>query len=123
MEKKTGNTVRTLAVEICDLTYKVASKQILDHVSIVADNHEFIGLIGPNGSGKTSILRHIYKALPIEKNVIFIGGKDQHEITSKESARQIAVMRQESATDFEYTVGEMVFMVVEDLRKLFYQSH
>ena len=50
------------AVEIRNLSYRIPSKEILRDVDLYARKNQFVGLIGPNGSGKTTILRHIYRA-------------------------------------------------------------
>lgn len=44
-------------VEIRDLSYKVPDMEILRDVSMRVEKEQFIGLIGPNGSGKTSLLK------------------------------------------------------------------
>lgn len=44
-------------VEVCGLSYTIAGQRILEDVSFVIDQDEFVGLIGPNGGGKTTLLR------------------------------------------------------------------
>ena len=97
-------------VEIRGLSYKAADTEILRDISMSVENRRFIGLIGPNGSGKTSLLKHIYRALPSEKRTIFIDNRELESYSYRETARQVTVMRQENSSDFDYSIFEMVLM-------------
>lgn len=106
-------------VEIRELSYQVLDAQILQDVSLRVRKNQFIGLIGPNGSGKTSLLKHIYRALPPQKRAVFLNGREIESYSYREAAQQITVMRQENASDFDYTILEMVLMGRSPYRKYF----
>ena len=97
-------------VRVIGLNYNVSTKKILDNIRIDVDNEKFVGIIGPNGSGKTSLLKHIYRALPDKGKKIYIHDKLLSQYKHKESARKITVMRQENQGEFNYTVMEIVLM-------------
>lgn len=84
-----------------------------------AEKNRFIGLIGPNGCGKTTILRHIYRALPVEQNHVFIRGQDIETMSFRAAAREVTVMRQENSSDFDYSILEMVLMGRSPHRRLY----
>lgn len=106
-------------VEIRDLSYKVPDMEILRDVSMRVENEQFIGLIGPNGSGKTSLLKHIYRALPPKKRTVFINGREVESYSYRETARHVTVMRQENSSDFDYSILEMVLMGRAPYRKYY----
>ncbi|MDY6073356.1 MAG: ABC transporter ATP-binding protein [Eubacteriales bacterium] len=106
-------------VEIRDLSYKVPDMEILRDVSMRVENEQFIGLIGPNGSGKTSLLKHIYRALPPQKRTVFINGREVESYSYRETARHVTVMRQENSSDFDYSILEMVLMGRAPYRKYY----
>ncbi len=106
-------------VEIRDLSYRVLDTQILQDISLRVGKNQFIGLIGPNGSGKTSLLKHIYRALPPQKRAVFLNGREVESYSYREAAQQVTVMRQENASDFDYTILEMVLMGRSPYRKYF----
>lgn len=108
-----------LKVEVRNLSYGVPSREILRQVSLRVDKNQFVGLIGPNGSGKTTLLKHIYRALPPEKKSVFINGREIEAFSYRETAKQVTVMRQENATDFDYTILEMVLMGRAPYRKFY----
>lgn len=106
-------------VEIRDLSYKVPDMEILRDVSMRVEKEQFIGLIGPNGSGKTSLLKHIYRALPPQKRTVFINGREVESYSYRETARHVTVMRQENSSDFDYSILEMVLMGRAPYRKYY----
>lgn len=106
-------------IRIENLSYQVLSQQILRDIRLRVESKQFVGLIGPNGSGKTTLLRHIYRALPTDKRTIFINDHALEEFSYRATARQVTVMRQENATDFDYTILEMVLMGRSPHRKFY----
>lgn len=44
-------------ISIQDLTFRYGTQTILEHVSLEVSRGEFVGLIGPNGGGKTTLLK------------------------------------------------------------------
>lgn len=106
-------------VEIRELSYHVPDMEILKDISMRAEAGQFIGLIGPNGSGKTSLLKHIYRALPSKKRTVFINGHEIESYSYRETARHITVMRQENFSDFDYSILEMVLMGRAPYRKYY----
>ena len=89
---------------------EVEAKKILDEVTLHASNGEFVGLIGPNGSGKSSLLRCIYRSLQPNAGLISIDGGDVTQMTVRDSARKTAVVLQETPSEFDFQVEEIVFM-------------
>ena len=70
----------------------------------------FAALIGPNGAGKSSLLRSIGRALEPTEGVIYLNDRDLKKTPAQEAARTMAVVPQETAVDFDFTVEELVMM-------------
>ncbi len=64
-------------IELCEITRRDTKVQrtILDHVSLRIDAGERIGLVGPSGSGKSSLLRAIAKLDPTESGTLLHCGQ------------------------------------------------
>lgn len=92
------------------LSYSIDQAQILCDVGLCIERGQFVGLVGPNGSGKSTLLRNIYRALNPDCGTIILDETDIRRLTYKQSAKRMSVLRQESSTDFDYTVQEMVSM-------------
>lgn len=97
-------------INIKNLSYKVKEKSILDDIYIDVYKNNFVGIIGANGSGKTTMLKHLYNALVPDKKVIFINGKALEEYSQNEVAQKLSVMKQENNNDFDYRVIDIVLM-------------
>lgn len=67
-------------------------------------------MIGPNSSGKTTLLKILDGIFNPERGNVFLGEKDMQRLSRAEIARQIAVVPQEMEFPFSFTVGEIVLM-------------
>ncbi|MFG3038343.1 ABC transporter ATP-binding protein [Streptomyces sp. NPDC048330] len=80
----------------------------LRSVDLTVGPGETVGLIGPNGSGKTTLLRCVYGTLVPTAGHATLDGDDLHALGPKARARRVATVPQDSATEFELTVRELV---------------
>jgi iron complex transport system ATP-binding protein len=94
-------------------------KKVLDGVELHAAAGELIGIIGPNGSGKSSLLRCVYRAIRPDAGVVLLNGKDVLSMKPRDAARKIGMVLQETATEFEFNVLEIVLMGREPHRSPF----
>lgn len=62
-------------VSIEDFTMKFGSKTVIDNLSFEINKGETFGLLGSNGSGKTTILRALLGIYPATKGKLLINGK------------------------------------------------
>ena len=79
-------------------------------VSLSVRPGEVVGLIGPNGSGKTSVVRAASRTLRPRAGRVLAGGRDLYRIPAREAARLVAVVPQGLAPTFGFTVLELVLM-------------
>lgn len=93
---------------IKNLNYLIDGTRILNDVSVQVEDGEFVGLVGPNGCGKTTMLKNVYKTYRPSRGAVFIGEKDVLDFRPKEMAREVAVMAQENSVEFDIEVMEMV---------------
>jgi iron complex transport system ATP-binding protein len=87
-----------------------APRSVVDGVSLTIPRGALVGLLGPNGSGKTTILRLLAGTLRPQRGNIRLGGRDLTAMSRSEIARRLAVVPQETQLAFEYTVIEIVLM-------------
>ena len=98
----------TLHVE--KVTWSVEEQTILRDVAVDVAAGELVGVLGPNGSGKASLLRCIYRALKPDAGYIALEGDSVWDLDAKEAARRTATVLQETPGEFEFVVWEMVLM-------------
>lgn len=71
---------------------------------------EVVGLVGPNGSGKTTAVRVASRTLPPWGGRVQVDGTDPYSISARNAARSVAVVPQEFAPAFSFTVLEVILM-------------
>jgi len=71
---------------------------------------EIFGVIGPNASGKTTLIRLLSKVLVPARGEIFLAGERLSGLSRASVARRVAVVPQDVPSGFPYTVEELVLM-------------
>ncbi len=74
-----GPTPGEAALEVGDLTVSFAGRVVLDDVSFTMRRGEFTGLIGSNGTGKTTLLRAILGLQAPSAGSIRIGDRERRQ--------------------------------------------
>ena len=95
-----------MRIEVNDLTFSAGGKRILNGVSAVFEGPRIYGIIGPNGCGKTTLLRHIYRQYPAHGH-IRVDGLPLERYAIRDYARRVAVMMQ-SYPEADLRVAEIV---------------
>ncbi|MGX1760645.1 ABC transporter ATP-binding protein [Streptomyces lydicus] len=99
-----------MRIEITDLSVEVAGRRLVHDITLRAGSGRMVGLVGPNGSGKSTLLRCVYRALRPAAGTVRLDGADLHAMDAREGARLLAALPQESGTEFDFTVAEVVAM-------------
>lgn len=82
----------------------------LRDVTMEVAQGEFVGVIGPNGCGKTTLLRVAAGTLLPEAGKIRLQGRPLQGIARRQLARTVACLPQHVAVDLAFTVHELVLM-------------
>ena len=90
------------------LTVTVQGRALVRALSLDVPAGRIVGLVGPNGSGKSTALRCVYRALRPDGGTVWLGGEDLSELSLRHSARRVAALTQESSTELDFTVAEIV---------------
>lgn len=96
---------------ICkNISYSIKDKKILNNVSIDVKGNKFYSILGPNGCGKTTLLKTIYRILKPLSGQILLNNKNIEDIRLKDSAKEMAVVAQFNDINFDCNVGDMVML-------------
>ena len=83
---------------------------VIRGVSLEVPDGGFVGLLGPNGSGKTTMLRVLAGTVAPSAGTVKLDGTPLAQIPRTLLARRMAVVPQETRLAFEFTVLEIVLM-------------
>ena len=94
-------------IEVKNLTKNYKKKKAIDGLSFNVYEGEILGLLGPNGSGKTTTINCILQLLKYDRGTIKIFGKEMKP-DSYDIKKDIGVIFQEVAVFDELTVYENI---------------
>ena len=94
----------------CGLTHAFGAHAVVSDVEIEVGGGELLVVVGPNGSGKTTVVRILSGVLDPQRGNVELDGRDLVGLGRTEIARALAVVPQELLVPFPFTVYEMVAM-------------
>ena len=86
------------------------NKNILNDISLSVHQGEILGILGPNGTGKTTFIKCVNRILPPASGGAFFEEKNLAALTPKEIAKIIAYVPQYTDNYFTMTVIDTVML-------------
>ena len=99
-----------LSVVFDHMTFGYDDKIILEDVSLTIDQPGLLCILGPNGVGKTTIVKNINKLLKPKSGHVYVNGKDVGDMKLLEIARIMAFVPNSSSSVFSMSVAESILM-------------
>jgi iron complex transport system ATP-binding protein len=99
-----------LAVQVKHLRVSFGRQPVLGDLSLEVPEGAFFIIIGPNSSGKTTLLKTLAGAIRPEQGQVEIWGTPVSHYSRKALARLVAVVPQRVPTDIPFTIQEVVLM-------------
>lgn len=97
-------------IELQHISVSFGSREILRDISTKVESGRITAVMGPNGCGKTTLLRCIGGLLQPNSGGVLV---DEHPILNlpaRELAQKVAFVRQHAQTDFDFSAFETVLM-------------
>lgn len=98
------------ALRFDSVSFGYRATPIFDALGISFGEGEWTAILGPNGTGKTTLLRLASGSLRPTGGRVTLFGRSLSAVPPRERARILAVVPQETHLIFEFTVEEVVLM-------------
>ncbi len=95
-------------LEFRDVSFSRGSRLLLDRLSFTIDKQDMVALLGPNGIGKTTLLRLATHLLQPGNGNIFLEGKPLSQWSRRGLPRAIALVSQDLEVPFPFCVEEII---------------
>ncbi|HBM74104.1 MAG TPA: iron ABC transporter ATP-binding protein [Clostridiaceae bacterium] len=95
-------------VETKNMHISFKNKKIIDGLDLKFLQGKITSIIGPNGSGKTTILRAICRNVKLKQGTITLNGRDVFSYSAKAFAREVAFLSQNHECPEDIAVEELV---------------
>jgi iron complex transport system ATP-binding protein len=97
-------------IQVREASFRYGDREILHRLSLDVPRGEILSVLGPNGCGKTTLLRCIAGALAPSSGSIEIAGDNVHALAPPARARRIGFLFQDHSPSFPFTVRDVVLM-------------
>ncbi|TVP49536.1 MAG: ABC transporter ATP-binding protein [Halomonas sp.] len=97
-----------MSIKADNLVWKIAGKTVIDGISFEAEPGKVLGLLGPNGSGKTSLLRLLARLKRPHAGRIMLDGQDLSTFRRRAIAQRVAFIEQHATTNANLKVVDVV---------------
>jgi iron complex transport system ATP-binding protein len=98
------------AIEFLDLSGGYQHKNVLQDISFTIREGEMVSIIGPNGSGKTTVLRAATGLLERVSGTVKLFGRNVRSLSAAKRAAIVGVVPQKTFMPMAYSVEEVVSM-------------
>ena len=97
-------------IEVTDLTAGYGGEPVLREVSFACAPGGFLGILGPNACGKSTLVKVLSGALAPDGGRAAVAGLDPARAGARELARAVATVPQATEVPFPFTGEELVAM-------------
>ncbi|EPH06858.1 hypothetical protein HMPREF1531_00460 [Propionibacterium sp. oral taxon 192 str. F0372] len=95
-------------IEATDIVVERGGRTILHGVEISAQEREVVGIVGPNGCGKSTLMLALHRSLELASGKVIVDGDDVKQLKRREIATRIAVVAQEREAALALSVRDSV---------------
>ena len=97
-------------LSVNNLCFNYGKRSVLHNITFSVKRGTICGLLGPNASGKTTLLKCIDGVFTPNEGFVIVEGKNVSRLSRRDAARLMAVVPQQTTVVFSFTVLQMVVM-------------
>ena len=99
-----------MKLKVKDLTFSYRSNPILNGVTLEIEPSELFAIVGPNGTGKTTLIKCIDAILKPTSGSTLLDGDDVSDLDTKDLAKRIGYVPQSAPRGSPITVFDAILM-------------
>lgn len=99
---------KEILLKVRNLTISYKENNIIDNIDLDIEKGKVYSIIGPNGCGKTTLIRTMSRSMKAKSGKVFLNDKDIFKMKTKNVAKKMAVLCQNNNAISEVTVKELV---------------
>ncbi|NFF91238.1 ABC transporter ATP-binding protein [Clostridium botulinum] len=96
------------SITTTNLAIAYEDKLIVDGLNMNIPKEKITTIIGPNGCGKSTVLKTVGRILKPKEGLVYLNGDDIRNLSTKEVAQKMAILPQSPQAQGGLTVGELV---------------
>ncbi len=96
--------------KIENLNFEIQKKEILKNISLSIKNNNFLSIVGPNGCGKSTLIKTINRNIDIQSGGITLNDKKIENFSDKDLALKRSVLNQSFSFPYSFKAIEIVEM-------------
>lgn len=100
--------IKKSLLEVKNVSYAFGANIVLENISFAIESGKYCGLIGPNGGGKTTLLKLILGLLPVQSGNILVNGQKISDMPDRHIIGYVPQKVVQANVDFPATVYEIV---------------
>lgn len=93
-----------------DISFSYDNEEIFSQISFSIEKGDVLCILGPNGTGKTTLIKCLNGLHEIDSGEILINGKDIKKLSFKEISKHIGYIPQSHVPSFPFKVFDVVLM-------------
>lgn len=98
-------------LEIKDAAFSYEdTENIFEDINLTVDKGDVVCILGPNGCGKTTLIKCINKLHELDNGAVYINGRNIKDISQREIAKNIGYIPQGHVPTFAFSVLDVVLM-------------
>ncbi|MGC8610252.1 MAG: ABC transporter ATP-binding protein [Thermoplasmata archaeon] len=97
-------------IKIKNLNFSYNNEFSLNNINMDIEDGKIVSILGPNGSGKTTILKIISGIITDYNGDVFINNKNLKKFSRRELSKTVSYVPQDLNIAFDFTVKEIISM-------------
>jgi iron complex transport system ATP-binding protein len=98
------------AISVKNLSFSYSDKPVLHDINLKIGRGSFTALLGPNGCGKTTLIKNISGYLKPQSGDVMVLDKPIRKLDIKERAKLVGYIPQNTSSEFNFTSYDIVMM-------------